>query len=433
MQPQATLCHNQQSLPLLALVDSGADGNFLDKSLALQADNSREPLCTPLDVNALDGRLLARATHCTEPLLLLLSGNHREQIRFNLISCPRAPLVLGHPWLSRRNFHINWSTRKIVSWSSFCRPSCQQSDLPPGSSLPTSRLFRLSRPESMQTKSKDKAQGGEKGSEEGNFETTQSYSKDKVPDLLCNEKLEEKSENTFSKSSEKFENDQSNNEGTDIENSQLHLKESRLDTEEIAHASPGNMVQIENLIKSEDKLEEKLDVVNEPFESIPVQTQEKESPTQSLEKTTKVEGKARNLTSGVSSQNKPATRAAKKVSSPEHLSVNKQEKHSLSSTKEKPTTDLKSGKSAAPVSVTRSRNQPSPVTKRGVKEKQVQNAKDNNKKLKLPRPMRIHPTFHVSHLKPASVSPLCPPAEPPPPAWVVDNPGKPGGLPGGSR
>ncbi|XP_072133823.1 uncharacterized protein [Mobula birostris] len=291
MQPQATLCHNQQSLPLLALVDSGADGNFLDKSLALQADNSREPLCTPLDVNALDGRLLARATHCTEPLLLLLSGNHREQIRFNLISCPRAPLVLGHPWLSRRNFHINWSTRKIVSWSSFCRPSCQQSDLPPGSSLPTSRLFRLSRPESMQTKSKDKAQGGEKGSEEGNFETTQSYSKDKVPDLLCNEKLEEKSENTFSKSSEKFENDQSNNEGTDIENSQLHLKESRLDTEEIAHASPGNMVQIENLIKSEDKLEEKLDVVNEPFESIPVQTQEKESPTQSLEKTTKVEGK----------------------------------------------------------------------------------------------------------------------------------------------
>ncbi|XP_062899489.1 biorientation of chromosomes in cell division protein 1-like 1 isoform X1 [Mobula hypostoma] len=571
--------------------------------------------------------------------------------------------------------------------------------------------------ESMQAKTKDKAQGDEEGSEKGNFETIQSCSKDKVPDLPCNEKLEEKeiklpaalskpetdhedeqsrdqsnelknvaeyveevemtkinemqeshkvefgqsgskadlhtneeiiegkrdivhselkewhlgenetnsteekSENAFLKSSEKFENDQSNNEGTDIENSQLHLKESRLDTKEIAHTSPGNMVQIENLIKSEDKLEERTEtfeserikaeprenlnlgekeleteqnetgrckiplsvkeqsekpaheqlaksnemnvhpnleqgslhipyvaaspddpttkdsslfhpiaakaqfvyydpsspatptldenfsyeapssvsdssvpsvegpgkqealssenvaeelcaknqaeemdikceppkvelqelpvqqdivseintsavnelkdedltgesvtgareqsstknerkpkrpytpvenppkrrhlhseersaVVGEPVEATPGQAQEEEeSPTQSHEKTTKVEDKARNLTSDVSSQNKPTTRAAKKVSSPEHLSVTEQEKRSLTSTKDKPTTDLKSGKSPAPVSVTRSRNQPSPVIKQGRKREASPERKRRQHKTEVP-------------------------------------------------
>ncbi|KAK7883236.1 hypothetical protein WMY93_029410 [Mugilogobius chulae] len=42
-------------------------------------------------------------------------------------------------------------------------------------------------------------------------------------------------------------------------------------------------------------------------------------------------------------------------------------------------------------------------------------------RLKLPSALRVHPTFHVSQIKPVFSSDLCPPADPPPPALVIDD------------
>ena len=122
----ATLCCPVLSLPLLALVDSGAEGNFLDQQVAVQMGISLLPLEQPQTALAVDGRLLARVTHRSEPLTLTLSGNHRETIQPYIISAPSTPLILGHPWLVKHNPDIDWAKGRVSGWSSFCHATCLQ-------------------------------------------------------------------------------------------------------------------------------------------------------------------------------------------------------------------------------------------------------------------------------------------------------------------
>ncbi len=90
------------------------------------------PLNSPMSVCALDGRALAQVSHQTEPLHLILSGNHCECLQFFfIISSPLTSLVLGHPWLKKHNPRTDWSAIKIISWSSFCHSTCPQSTHPP--------------------------------------------------------------------------------------------------------------------------------------------------------------------------------------------------------------------------------------------------------------------------------------------------------------
>ncbi|XP_069782111.1 biorientation of chromosomes in cell division protein 1-like 1 isoform X2 [Narcine bancroftii] len=116
-----------------------------------------------------------------------------------------------------------------------------------------------------------------------------------------------------------------------------------------------------------------------------LQIQNEERPPQCQGKiASKAEEKTRNQTNDASSQSKPTTRAAKKISSPEHLSVADRERRSSTSAKEKQPTDWKAGKSLAPVTVTRSRNQPSPVTKQGRKREASPERKKRQHKTEVP-------------------------------------------------
>ncbi|KAI3354966.1 hypothetical protein L3Q82_004757 [Scortum barcoo] len=169
-QLQATVCYQLQNLLLQALVDSGAEENFLDRQVAAQAGVPFEPLEKPRDALAVDGRIMARVTHRTQPLTLVISGNHTEEIQFLLISAPNTPLILGFPWLATHNPHLDWA-RGENFWTgasgvmrpAYGPPSHPQQNQPVPVAAPRrwiylasrrsimtsrSRLYHLSRPES---------------------------------------------------------------------------------------------------------------------------------------------------------------------------------------------------------------------------------------------------------------------------------------------
>ncbi len=98
-----------------ALIDSGAEGDFMDSGLATSLEISSVALAEPISARTLCGTLLTNITHVTKFVTLTLSGNHAEEIRFLLIHSPTAPVVLGHTWLVKHNPHIDWA-RAVPFW-----------------------------------------------------------------------------------------------------------------------------------------------------------------------------------------------------------------------------------------------------------------------------------------------------------------------------
>ncbi len=72
-----------------ALIDSGAEGDFMDSGLARHLGLPSVSLADPILARTLCG------THA-KFVTLTLSGNHAEEIRFLLIHSPTAHVVLGH-------------------------------------------------------------------------------------------------------------------------------------------------------------------------------------------------------------------------------------------------------------------------------------------------------------------------------------------------
>ncbi len=107
-----------------ALIDSGAEGDFMDFELATRLGISSVALTEPISAKTLCGTLLTKITRVTQCVTLILSGNHAEEIQFFLIHSPSAPVVLGHTWLVKHNPHIDWAHKSILAWSPFCLAQC---------------------------------------------------------------------------------------------------------------------------------------------------------------------------------------------------------------------------------------------------------------------------------------------------------------------
>ncbi|KAI2649346.1 Transposon Tf2-9 polyprotein [Labeo rohita] len=122
-----------------ALIDSGAEGNFIDEDWALQHGVPLQELVDPLPVFALDGSVLSKILRVTIPVSLTISGNHQETITFLVFRSPLTPVVLGHPWLTQHNPQINWVKGTILSWDLSCHVKCLVSAAPAVSSVSVSQ------------------------------------------------------------------------------------------------------------------------------------------------------------------------------------------------------------------------------------------------------------------------------------------------------
>lgn len=120
-----------RTIPVKALIDSGADNSFMDFTFAQQSGLQTVPLECPLVAKVLDGRHLAQITHETKPVEFIISGNRHEKVSFKLISSPHPPIILGLPWLKLHNPHLDWSSCSVLSWSVQCHSSCLFSAVSP--------------------------------------------------------------------------------------------------------------------------------------------------------------------------------------------------------------------------------------------------------------------------------------------------------------
>ncbi len=120
-----------------ALLDSGAEGNLLDISLAQLLHIPLVSLRHKISVSALNGQSLPQISLSTVPITLVTSGNHSETITFLVTSgnhsetitflvthSPLAPVVLGHTWLTQHNPRVDWGRNTVSEWSRACYASC---------------------------------------------------------------------------------------------------------------------------------------------------------------------------------------------------------------------------------------------------------------------------------------------------------------------
>ncbi|KAL0189919.1 hypothetical protein M9458_017018, partial [Cirrhinus mrigala] len=102
----------------------------MDYTFALKIQAPLLPLTHTIAVHALNGQTLPTISFTTEPITLTVSGNHSEIISFYILDSPLAPIVLGHPWLTKHNPRIDWQQKSVSEWSNKCHESCLVSACP---------------------------------------------------------------------------------------------------------------------------------------------------------------------------------------------------------------------------------------------------------------------------------------------------------------
>ena len=101
----------------LAMIDSGATGNFMLRKFATNHRIPGLPKERPYQLTVVDGTPLNQdegmVKEETLPLMSQIHGKDLGRITFDLVSIPHE-VILGIPWLEKVNPSIDWNSQKIT-------------------------------------------------------------------------------------------------------------------------------------------------------------------------------------------------------------------------------------------------------------------------------------------------------------------------------
>lgn len=98
-----------------ALIDCGAQGQFIDQNFVQKHRFKKIPLERRIQAFNVDGTRNKRGTIRYKVILTFKSRGRIFQEEFLVTGLGRQNLILGHPWLTKYNPLINWTTGEI-SW-----------------------------------------------------------------------------------------------------------------------------------------------------------------------------------------------------------------------------------------------------------------------------------------------------------------------------
>ena len=94
-----------------ALIDSGAEGMFIDVSYAKRW--RKQPLKRPIRVRNVDGSINTNGDISEKCLITFKSGDKEMTEWFYVTATGDQNLILGLPWLEKRNPIIDWRDKTL--------------------------------------------------------------------------------------------------------------------------------------------------------------------------------------------------------------------------------------------------------------------------------------------------------------------------------
>ena len=103
---------NSEYLLVNALIDSGAQGNFIDKDLARALDT--EDLPEPIIMRNVDGTENMAGAIRKQMHIKIMMDDHPFYIKAYVTNLGQTPIILGDTWLQDVNPKIDWARRSLT-------------------------------------------------------------------------------------------------------------------------------------------------------------------------------------------------------------------------------------------------------------------------------------------------------------------------------